>query len=329
MSLVRHSRSAIAAGVIAALLPRVAAEAAPPADAAAVEFRAEASAVCTAILNARDADAFLAGRRASTELLAAAMTDTPPTPAEVAAIVPALDFMIATIGGAYETLAALTPPPGPDADAWAVLLADGEAAIRPYRTRRDVLASGVWDRDAIRGALHAETPGLVAAMEQLGFERRDCGVVFGAPGVAPDHAAFEAGAANACRTIVERRLAGDYAAQADMVLMAIFRQLRSEPVAADGLAEALAALGAEWQATLADFSAVPTADVTDAAAWEEMLAAVSDRMAGYGARAAALAGNDPAALAAVFAPTGAFAHAGGADLLDLGLADRDCRAVTF
>lgn len=317
------------AGIVAALaiLP---AHAAPAASAEAAAFRSAAAAACTGIINQRDAVAFVAGKEASVGLLLRVMENRgAPTAAEAAGIVAAIEVVIDDVTAARDRLAAIVPPPGPDAEAWAVLVGFADDVLRPFVVRRDMIAAGQWDPEVIRSSMQGGVGDVEAAAEALDFARRDCVGVFQADGVLPAHAGFMIAAANACHAIAERRLAGDYSADGDIVLDAVVRAARGEPVAVPGLAAALASGLAEWQATLTDFAAVPTADVTDAAAWTDLLAATEARITAYRLRIAALETGTPDALAAAFAPGAGMSGPGGADLRALGLEDRDCRAVQF
>ncbi|MCW5695139.1 MAG: hypothetical protein KIS96_00240 [Bauldia sp.] len=313
-----------------ALLGPVVAGAAAPASPEAAAFRTAAAAECTAILNQRDATAFLTARGAALDLLYRAVTNQGPPPAdEVPGILAALDAGILMLDAARDRLAGIAAPDGPDAAAWVEILAGGAAAAEPYRTRRDALAAETWDAARIRASVVVVSPGFEEALSQLGFERRDCAVVFSAAGVVPGHTGFLAAAASACAAIVERRLAGGYDTASATVLAGVTRSFRGEPVASDNLVAAVAAMLAEWRATEADFARVPVDDVTDAAEWQLMLQAARDRIAGFELRAEALASGDTARITAAFARGVAFRVVGGADLASLGLEDRDCRALTF
>lgn len=143
----------------------------------------------------------------------------------------------------------------------------------------------------------------------------------------PAPADFLEAAASTCTEIATRRAGAGYST--DLVLEAVIAYQQAKPLAADAaLVAELTVLVAEWQQTVADFEAVPTANVTDATEWQTTIDAATERVTVYEQRLAALSSGDADEIATWFR-LGVITIPGPGDWVTLGLGIGDCPTLSF
>ena len=223
------------------------------------------------------------------------------------------------------------PPPldVPDGDAWAVVLEAGDLQIAcsADALRRCPNRTGRRPSRRIPSPSINPTPiHFAAALTALELGGRDCETMWTHPGTPTEHATFVAEAAAACRSIVDRRRARDFAATSDTLLAGLAAIVSDREPDDAALGEALEVAIDEWTETGTDFAAVTGAPPDDAA-WAELHALPADRVAGLERRLDALRSGDATAIEAAFSPD-VFGITG-VDLAALDLDLRDCRSVVW
>lgn len=288
-------------------------------------FAYEAARACSDVLNERDGDEVAAGRQAGLDAVLWAMGGDEPSADERTAGAEAIEAYRAELERTRDELARLDPG-GDDAAAWDDLLALFDAPLDGLAVRAEQARTG--EGESTPGEFEVDDERLAAALEDLQLVGRDCEVVFAATGPTAEHRDFVVAAAEACTTIVSRRRAGGFEADAERVLAAVAQVVEGDAVGTGGgLAEALAAVEAEWEATVDDLAAVPEDDVPAPDEWATTLAAAEERIEIARVRGEALASGDEAELAAAFEPGALMDHPSFGDLGALGLDRRDCRSI--
>lgn len=281
-----------------------------------VDERAAAVRVCTDVLNSRDAEVFTAARDASVDMVLAGRTGGDgPDDAQADAWIEAMRAGAEALGEERDQLAEGLAG---DTTGVADVVDDLDATIAVLEDRVALLEAGPYSVDDVRAG-----EAYVVGFDAEWAFRRDCGALLSDPGPAEGSRTFVSAAVLTCSTIVDRRRVDGYAQQAGTALEVVVQVLEGEPVEASAAQlAALETVRAEWQQTVDDLEAVPTEDVTDAGAWDDVVQLAQDRVAAYDARLAALGLGDQDAIAEAYdrSRLGAPGFEWGA----VGLGSRDC-----
>lgn len=288
-------------------------------------FAAEANGLCRASINARDPSLFRAAQEETVAILARQMRDRqPPDPETAQRLTALLEAVNRDIAALVDGLAALAPAGDEEAEALGLYLDYAEAEMTVRLVRIGFLGDlehWQWPNIHDLGVDFPDNDAYLAALEQLGFQDRDCQHALSSPGNPPEGAAFIAAVAPVCAAIVDRRLGNGFEAWRALGVEAVLTAFQDEafdPAAAP----ALRAMARDWVTAESELSQIDAALAPDAQIWLQALADIRERAVLLERRADIIAGNDASPPDEVFR-----VRASLPEFETLGLGETSCMAL--